>query len=225
MTMTAAFENVQQIRIRKAAIADAEAARNAVRAFALRNKRLPCPDNSVYGDAGRESGTTLCPSGVDVGWLPYESLGLPVPVRSARLLYGVNRGAGSGSDPVNPTPVATDGLDLDGTGGFIAALATLAASPGSTAGPYYVAQSATNPAITCTGDEVYPAFVLVAPGQDQQPIAGELHPGFDNPNRQFADGSSKCVAAPGRPADASYDDVVVAESAHALLGWLQATTR
>jgi prepilin-type N-terminal cleavage/methylation domain-containing protein len=225
MAMTSAFENVQQIRGRKAAIADAESARNAVRAFALRNRRLPCPDNSVYGDAGREAGGGSCPPGVDVGWLPYESLGLAVPVRSARLRYGVSRGS-TGLDPADPTPTATDGLDLEGTGGFSAALAALAASPAGMGAPYYVAQSATDPAVACAGGNlVNPAFVLVAPGQDQEIVNGELHPGFDAPNRGFAIAAGKCVASPGRPADASYDDIVIAEGAHALLGWLKASTR
>lgn len=225
MTMTAAFDNVGQIRSLKAATADAESARNAVRAFALRNKRLPCPDTSTHGDAGREAGGGSCPAGADIGWLPYESLGLAVPVRAARLRYGVNRGT-SGQDPVAPLPSASDGLDLERTGGFAAALAALAnASPGTSA-PYYVAQSASQPAVTCTGAGlVNPAFVIVAPAQDRQFIEGEPHPGFDAPNRGFVTTGSKCVAAPGRPADASYDDVVVAEGAHALLGWLAASTR
>ncbi|MCR6685640.1 type II secretion system protein [Pseudoxanthomonas sp.] len=225
MAMTSAFENVQQVRGRKAAIADAEGARNAVRAFALRNKRLPCPDNSTYGDTGREAGSGSCPAGVDIGWLPYESLGLAVPVRASRLRYGVNRGV-AGLDPTDPTPTAADGLDLEGTGGFSAALGALAASPAGTGAPYYVVQSATDPAVTCAGgDLINPAFVLVAPGQDQEVVDGEPHPGFDTPNRGFATAGSKCVAAPGRPADASYDDVVVTEGVHALLGWLKASTR
>ncbi|HET6396990.1 MAG TPA: type II secretion system protein [Pseudoxanthomonas sp.] len=225
VAMTSAFDNVQQVRARKAAIADAESARNAVRAFALRNKRLPCPDNSIYGDTGREAGGGSCPSGLDIGWLPYESVGLTVPVRSARLRYGVNRGA-AGQDPVDPVPAATDGQDLEGVGGFAAALAALAASPPSVGAPYYVAQSATSPSITCSGgDVINPAFIVVAPGEDRQVVDGELHPGFDAPNRGFATAADRCTAAPGRPADASYDDVVVAEGAHTLLGWLNASTR
>jgi prepilin-type N-terminal cleavage/methylation domain-containing protein len=225
MAMTSAFDNVQQIRSRKAAIADAEGARNAVRAFAMRNKRLPCPDTSTYGDTGREAGGGSCPADADIGWLPYESLGLPVPVRAARLRYGVNRGS-SGLDPVDPTPGATDGLDLERTGGFQAALSAIAAATPASSAPFYVVQSASSAAVTCAGGNlVNPAFLLIAPAQDRQVVSGELHPGFDPPNRGFAMATSKCAAAPGRTADASYDDVVVAEGAHALLGWLKASTR
>lgn len=224
IAMTSAFDNVQQIRSRKAAIADAESARNAVRAFALHNKRLPCPDTSPYGDAGREPGSGACPSGVDIGWLPYESIGLAVPVRAARLRYGVNRGV-AGLDPVAPAPVASDGLDLDGTGGFTAALAALTTKPAGTGAPYYIAQSATDPTITCTGiGLVNPAFLLVAPAVDSDGDGG-VHAGFDAPNLGFAAGIDKCVASPARPASMGYDDVVVAESSNALLGWLLASTR
>ena len=224
LSMTSAFDNVQQIRSRRSAIADAESARNAIRAFALRNKRLPCPDTSLYGDAGRETDSGNCPAGVDIGWLPYESIGLSVPVRSARLRYGVNRGV-TGLDPVAPTPTASDGLDLEGAGGFSAALAAMVTRSADMGAPYYIAQSATDPAITCAGGRpVNPAFVVVAPGQDQQPVAGELHPGFDAPNRGFATNESKCTAAPSRPADASYDDIVIAEGAPALLGWMYSST-
>lgn len=225
MVLTSAFENVQQIRTRKAAIADAEGARNAVRAFALRNKRLPCPDSSLHGDSGREAGGGTCPAGLDVGWLPYESLGLAVPARAKRLRYGVNRGTAL-QDPANPTPAATDGLDLEGTGGFVAALVAVAATPAGPGAPFYVTQSATAPAINCSGgDLVNPAFVLVAPGQDMEVVSGELHPGFDSPNRGFATASGRCVASPGRPAMATYDDFVIAEGANTLLGWLKASTR
>ncbi len=224
IAMTSAFDNVQQLRSRKAAIADAESARNALRAFALRNRRLPCPDTSPYGDAGREAGSDGCPSSVDVGWLPYESIGLALPVRAARLRYGVNRGV-AGFDPVAPAPAASDGLDLEGTGGFGTALAALATKPAGTGAPYYIALSATDPTITCAGTGlVNPAFVLVAPVTDSDGDGG-VHAGFDAPNLGFATGVDKCVASPARPASMGYDDVVVAESSNALLGWFLASTR
>lgn len=226
MTMTSAFEGIQQTRVQNAARADAESAYQALRAFALRNKRLPCPDGSTYGDRGREADGGTCPAGLDKGWLPYEALGLQVPVRSARLRYGVHRS--SGADLVAPVPGAIDSADLEGSAGLataLAALGTLNTSAPSSAHPYFATSVATETSATCTGSGlVNPAFVLVAPASDLDG-SGDPHAGFDGPNRDFAAGSGKCVAAPARPAGLAYDDVVVAESATSLLGWMLASTR
>jgi len=224
LTMTSAFEGMEQARVQNRAQADAEAARQALRHFLLRNKRLPCPDNSSYGDRGREAGGSgSCPGGLSVGWLPYESLGLQLPVRSQRLRYGVRRG--SDADLVAPTPGAIDGPDLEGSAGLASALSKAATAAASSSFPYYAAATATATGTTCGGgDLINPAFVLVAPATDRDGSGG-THAGFDAPNLGFADGSDTCTAAPSRPASIAYDDVVVAESSTALLGWLLASTR
>lgn len=223
LTMTSAFESMGQARARNGAQADAEAARQALRHFLLRNKRLPCPDNSAYGDRGREAGGSgTCPGGLSVGWLPYESLGLQLPVRSQRLRYGVRRG--SDADLVAPTPGAIDGPDLEGSAGLTSALSKVATAAASSSFPYYAA-TATATGTTCGGgDLINPAFVLVAPATDRDGGGGN-HAGFDAPNLGFADGSDTCTAAPSRPASIAYDDVVVAESSTSLLGWLLTSTR
>src|SRR5690606_22962596 len=62
LTMTSAFAGMEQARQQNTAQAHAEAARQALRTFVLRNKRLPCPDNSTFGDRGREAnGAASCP--------------------------------------------------------------------------------------------------------------------------------------------------------------------
>ncbi|MGB3392075.1 MAG: type II secretion system protein [Stenotrophomonas sp.] len=222
LTMTSAFEGMEQARVQNRAQADAEAARQALRHFLLRNKRLPCPDNSANGDSGREAGGSgSCPGGLSTGWLPYESLGLQLPVRSQRLRYGVRRG--SDADLVAPTPGAIDSPDLEGSAGLASALSKAATTTASSSFPYYAAATATS--TTCGGsDLVNPAFVLVAPATDRDGNSGALA-GFDAPNLGFADGSDTCTAAPSHPASIAYDDVVVAESSTALLGWLLASTR
>jgi len=71
---------------------------------------------------------------------------------------------------------------------------------------------------------VNPAFVLVAPVGARDGGGGDG--GFDGANnRAFAQGNGTCVTPPDYPGDERYDDLVVAESATALLGWLMATTR
>lgn len=229
VAMTSSFDGLQQARAHNGARADAESARQALRAFALRNKRLPCPDTSTHGDSGREGAGVACGAGVDVGWLPYESLGLAIPVRASRLRYGVYRGAAA-TDLVAPRHGAADSIDIDGLGGFSTALTGAASAVASSARPYYVtgrsvenscdAGSSPGTGITL----INPAFVLVAPATDRDGM-GSLHAGFDGIHQAFAAGASKCVASPDQPQASGNDDVVVAESPTALLGWLTATTR
>ena len=223
MTALSAFDNLGQTRQHNAARAHAEAARQALYAFALRNKRLPCPDNSANGDSGREAGGGVCGSALNIGWLPYESLGLDLPVRAQRLRYGVHRGTAA-TDLAAPQPVSADQPDLERGGGFSAALAALAAlATTNITQPYYSADG--NPE-ACPGSSARrtnPAFVLLAPAGDRDGIGGT---GFDGAaHRAFATGTGTCVAPPDHPGDARHDDVVVAESPSALLGWLMTATR
>lgn len=224
LTMASAFEGMEQARVQNRAQADAETARQALRHFLLRNKRLPCPiPNTIdeYGDRGREAENGNCP-GVNIGWLPYESIGLAIPVRSARLRYGVYRSGDA--DLVAPTPGAIDGQDLEGSAGLASALSKAASATPSSSVPYYTA-TVTATGTTCGGgDLVNPAFVLLAPATDRDADGG-TYAGFDAPNLGFAAGSAKCVAAPSLPASIAYDDVVVAESSSTLLGWFLASTR
>lgn len=228
MTMASTFDSAGQARQHNAAQAHAESARQALRAFALRNKRLPCPDGSTFGDSGREAAGGSCSGGTNVGWLPYEALGLETPARASRLRYGVYRGAAN-ADLVAPRPSAVDTADLEGSGGFIAALARAAASPPTTGQPHYIAGIATGNAPPCAGGgagttTVNPAFVLVAPVADRDGLGG-THPNFDGDHRAFAEGSTRCVAPPGYPGGINFDDVVVAESHTTLLGWVMTVTR
>ncbi|GEM_PF-410642 len=228
VAMTSVFDGIEQARSQNAARADAESARQALRAFALRNKRLPCPDDSQYGDSGREGAGSGCGGGAGIGWLPYETLGLDIPVRSKRLRYGVHRGS-AGADLAAPLHGAADNADLEGIGGFSSTLARAAAAPPSTGTPYYVTGRGVGD--TCDASAgagtgiVNPAFVVVAPATDRSGSGG-IHPGFDGVHRAFVDGSgSTCVAPPERAAGTGFDDVVVAESHTALLGWLLSATR
>lgn len=224
MTALSAFDNISQARQHNAARAHAEAARQALHVFALRNKRLPCPDQSINGDSGREAGGGSCGADTRSGWLPYESLGLDLPVRSERLRYGVYRGSAD-TDLVAPRMQSVDQPDVEGMAGFSAALARITAAAPSTVQPYYLSSGnpdcgTSGPGTTVTN----PAFVLVAPVGDRDGRMPTSN--FDGTaNRNFATASGMCVAPPDYPGDALYDDVVVAESANTLLGWLMTITR
>lgn len=220
VAMTAGYADYAQQSAMSVAKADAEVARQAVRAFALRNKRLPCPDLSAQGDISREGLAGVCPAGAQVGWLPYESLGLTRPDRSARLRYAVSRD--STADLVAPAAAASG--DLDGTTRFRSALAAAARLPESTARPFLTGSGTSASPEDCAVVQSNPAFALVAPVTDRDG-AGPAPVGFDGVNVAMASSNRNCIAAPSRRADARYDDVVVAESASALLGWLAARTR
>jgi len=210
--ITSGLDNVQQFREHRTAVASTEAARNALRAFALRNKRLPCPDTSSDGSLGREPDGT-CPR--NAGWLPWETLGLPPPSGRARLKYGVYQT--STINLVAPVAPVSDGLDLEGNGRFLAALRQAVTTAPATSTPYYI-QGGSD---ACSGTPMLnPAFVVIAPAAD---IGGQGQP-FESFNANFG-ASSRCVNAPARRPDAGNDDIVLAESSTALLGWLLASTR
>lgn len=218
------YRDYAQWRARSQAEAQAEVARQALRAFALRNLRLPCPDRSDYGDVAREGLAGSCPGGAQVGWLPYEALGLARPDRGQRLRYAVARP--SGADLVQPSGTSVEDGDFDARARLRASLVTLAArSPGSDL-PYL---SDPNPAReSCARVISNPAFAVVAALDDRDGDgtgrADDLAR-FDGLNRAMAASNALCIAAPGRPMDHQYDDVVASESADALLGWLATQTR
>jgi prepilin-type N-terminal cleavage/methylation domain-containing protein len=67
--VSAAYGNVGALRERDLASRSAEALQQALRAFALHNARLPCPDLTGQGWEGNAAGQ--CPAGAEAGWLPY----------------------------------------------------------------------------------------------------------------------------------------------------------
>lgn len=223
MVVSSAWSGVADVRARARAQAEAEVARQAVRAFVLQHKRLPCPDLSTGGSGAREGLAGSCPTGAQVGWLPYESLGLARPEPARRMRYAVSRN-GAGADLVAPTGGASDGLDLDGVARLRDTLANAARLPASSARPYLTGHGSTAAPENCSHIGANPAFALIAPVNDRDDV-GSQYPGFDGVNRPMAETAAHCIAAPDRAMGAAYDDVVIAESASALLGWLAATTR
>lgn len=224
LVVSSAYFSIAEVRARALAQGQAEVARQAVRAFMLKNKRLPCPDLSAGGNGGREGYGGTCPSDAQVGWLPYESLGLALPVPLARMRYAVSRAAAEDADLVEPVGGASDGLDLDGNGRIRSTLVATAKLALSSTRPFLTGAGTPSDLESCTHVVSNPAFALIAPVSDRD-ASGGAHAGFDGINQQMATADSTCIAAPGRAMDATYDDVVVAESASALLGWLAAHTR
>lgn len=221
VVVSAGYQDVAGQSAATLARADAEAARQAVRAFVLRNKRLPCPDLSVDGEVAREGLGGSCPASAQVGWLPYESLGLTKPDRTRRMRYAVSR---AGVDLVVPPAAATVRPDLDGATRFRAALAASARLPEGTARPYLTGPGTTAAPEACGFVQSNPAYALIAPATDRDGVPSAAT-GFDGIHAGMANAGALCIAAPSRRATADNDDVVVAETPGTLLGWLAARTR
>lgn len=209
---TTGMENIQRFREQRAAIANAETARNAIREFAMRNKRLPCPaaSNSVREPTGVCNNAT--------GWLPYESVGLAAPVERNRIKYGVY--LSSTVNLASPARVSDDN-DLGGTGDFIVALRQAAAASANIKTPYYAHDAIAGGAVSCAATNVAnPAFLVVSPASD----LGGKGAFFEAPNDAFG-AAGTCASSPARQQDSNVDDVVVAESTTALLGWISNANR
>lgn len=201
LLVSSAWSGFAEQRERQRAQAQGEQARQELRAFALREGRLPCPDFSGDGREGDSAGN--CPVAAQLGWLPRASLGMTAQPPSRRELYGVYRA--TSADPVQP-------------GGLSVALRQVQRTAVSTAHPFITGDGGLLGAEDCQGNQVaHPAFVVVAPVRAR----GVHRNGFDGVHAGLPGNSSVCVAAPSRRPDARYDDVVIAESAPLLLGWLE----
>lgn len=233
---TGTYELFQQSRSYTSATARLGESRLAIKTFIIRNKRLPCPDSSPSGNAGRENGGALgCPAGLNVGWLPYESLGLTLPDKSARIRYAVYRSATA--DLVMPSGAGAEFADLDGSSRLLATLSKAMQTSASTAQPFYKMPAAntpyptetpSKPDVSCSGsgETINPAFALIAPGMDMDQAGGNA-PGFDTMNNAIATepATSLCMAPPERPSSFRNDDQIFAESSTTLLGWLTSLER
>lgn len=220
--VSSAMGNAVPARERERAVQTGETLRGQLRAFALGQTRLPCPDTD--GDGWEGDATGAC--GVtQVGWLPYRTLGLDLPQESLRATYAVYRA---------PHATATADADLavrrertgDAVGhathqdvhDLIAALNTAAAQ---TATPVMNRAVTTGDggllgAVDCTAtaNASNPAYWLVFPLEDRSGDGQRLD-GVHTP-------TSVCAQAPGTPHAATLDDVVVAEAFSVLAGWLHA---
>jgi prepilin-type N-terminal cleavage/methylation domain-containing protein len=217
LLVSSAFAGLGDRRSREQALAETEAARQALRGFMLAHKRLPCPDSTRSGFEDEP-----CAAAETMGWLPYQTLGLPPPTDRSRMIYGVYRG-GSDADLVRPTGGAAAGVDFEDNGSLVRTL-TKVAQPAAprTDEPYLTGDgSARYGAESCGNAVTNPAFLLVAPVTDKD---GNGSP-FDGVNPVTPGSGTRCIASDARAPDATYDDVVAAEGAQALLGWLAAHTR
>lgn len=199
--------------------AQAEQLQSMVRAFALRHGRLPCPATNADGYESLAADT--CPAGLQLGWFPYVSLGLDVPVQALRARYSVFRA--EHAQPMQDADLAVvkersgdgpgDATHQDASD-LIVALNNAVVLGLSTSRTHVTGDAGAAGAIDCTSNPVMSAaYWVVVPLKDRDGD-GER---FDAPHAA----SSLCAASPSAPLRRASDDVVVAESPGQLAGWLR----
>ncbi|AOB25415.1 type II secretion system protein [Bordetella bronchiseptica] len=199
--------------------AEAERARQAVLAYALRMQRLPCPDTAGNGWASHADGQCTQAS----GWLPYETLGLAGAAapgaNGRRLAYAALRVSG-GPDLFRPSAGAAP---VDYSPGGEAALYEALRRAGQM--PYdgaalRLATARQGVADPCAGaGQVNPAFVVIAPAT---PATGGALPVFSAAHAALARGAALCAIAPAGGRANQNSDAVAAVGTAELLGWLTA---
>jgi prepilin-type N-terminal cleavage/methylation domain-containing protein len=202
---TFAFSGAEDVRQHQQAQAEAETAREALRSFLLANKRLPCPDTTVPPD-----GYENCPATSETGTLPYYTLGLTDAAHN-RMFYGVYRAAGDN----DITLLRERTGDAEGAPGHLGvgdAIAALQAISDTLTAAHIHAAGIDATGVSVCADGYNPAFLLIVPNADRDGTGAFL----DGPNAA----SGNCYASPLQPLAQDYDDVLVAESPSALIGWL-----
>lgn len=216
-----AFETVNDQQDRNQAQAMAREMQSHLRTFSMRHGRLPCPDISPSGSGYEGLTGSVCGAGNQVGWFPYVSLGMVVPIEALRARYAVFRAANAvpGSDadlavamertgdPVNHVNYqdVTDLMTALNTASGLAVVATRAYLTGD-AGAAGDVNCATNRVMNV-------AYWLVVPLEDRNGDNNRLDP----PHAI----NSLCAFSPSAPIRADSDDVVLSESPAQLAGWLR----
>lgn len=172
--------------------------------FVKTNHRLPCPDQNGAGYETLKSDGT-CIDNLEVGWLPYVSLGLSPPAASQRAYYGVHRNA-----MTIPSADLTVSADLN-------TLSAAAQAPRSSSFVYVTGDGGTtNGAEDCAATVLNnPAFVILLAGEDRNGDGSNL----DGVNVGLS-ASSRCFSAPSRGIDARFDDRSLAVSFYAVMAEL-----
>lgn len=217
--VTSAYGNSTMVRDRQRATQMGETLRENLRAFALANGRLPCPDTDGDGWEGDASGQCLAS---EAGWLPYRSLGMEVPDTRYRAAYAVYRRtdatAAADADLAvrqERTGDAPGDAHYQDARDLIAALNNAMGDALSSAHTRLTGNGAGEGAVDCSGNvRSHPAWLAVLPLEDRDGDGDR----FDGPHRV----GTPCSVPPGTAVAHDSDDVVVAEPLQALAGWLGA---
>lgn len=182
----------------------------SVMAFASARNRLPCPDTA---GTGYEAGTP-CPANIQVGWLPYLSMGLSQPPLQDRAIYGVYRNPAVAADLAVVTGPVLPATEPD----RLLTKLNVAATQGASSNFVYLTGDGTtaNGLENCASNNAgNPAFVILAPGEDRSRDGL----GVDGINSTLP-AVGLCFSAPTRGVDTNFDDRTLAVSPYAALARL-----
>lgn len=178
----------------------------ALLTYARDHHHLPCPDSD--GDAREGGAGGVCPTGLELGYVPYESLGLQAPATAARAVYAVYRNASINADLVAPVAGVPSRAD------FQRALVAAAATSVDANHPFITGDGAATGNVDCTGNRVLnPAYAVVVPALDRDGD-GKTLDGVD----ASLPASGRCLASPNQAVGAMFDDRVVFTGFTTLLG-------
>ncbi|GAA6142583.1 prepilin-type N-terminal cleavage/methylation domain-containing protein [Hydrogenophaga sp. 5NK40-0174] len=216
-----AFETASRGQDRQQAKAVAYSLQSSLRAFAMRQGRLPCPDSDAAADGYENLAAGTCPAGTTLGWFPYTSVGLPLPEESVRARYAVYRQANATARLDADLAVSTERTaDTTGEGrqadvsDLITALRNASGQATSNARAYVTGDAGAAGALDCAGNVVMNvAYWVVVPGLDLDGNGNRL----DAPHAT----ASLCATSPAAPSRNVSDDVVLAETSTELAGWLR----
>lgn len=162
-----ALSNANKTREQNQTVSAMAAAEQAIRMFALRENRLPCPDRAGQGYEGLNA-DGVCPpdDASQTGELPYVALNMERPVLSAgtALRYGIAPGLGTWATPDllaldAEFGVPTISLDVHSSQRFITQLIAVS-RPGNQGHQTLLAGPVTTgEALDCSAG-TYPAFAL-----------------------------------------------------------------
>lgn len=206
--------------------AEAQQLQSMLRAFALRQGRLPCPDTSDTGSGYESLVSGECEPDVHVGWFPYVSVGLELPMDKFRARYSVFRARNAVDEKDADLAVskertrdsaAADSTTFRDTTDLIMALNNASVLPSSSGRTFLTGDAGSAGSIDCAANVLMAAaYWVVVPLQDKDGDGSR----FDAPHRTTAP-LSPCAASPSAPVRFGSDDIVVAESPAQLAGWLR----
>ncbi len=218
-----ALTSTMQGQSRRQAVEHARTVQASIRAYVLRNGRLPCPAIDASGYENRAG--QVCPPGLQVGFVPYVALGLQVPEQSLLGAYAVYRQPNS--DPLLDTDL-TEGRERTGdapgdpnftnANDLISALLQVGGGAVDPARPFITGDADAVGAMDCTANRISAvAYWVALPMLDA-----------DNNGNRFDGGNAinnLCASYPMAPVSPQFDDVVIAETPLELAGWLKSWMR
>ncbi len=219
LALVSYWTTATQVRVADSQTALLTRAQAAVVSFAYTNNRLPCPATDRSGIE-----TTGCPPAMEVGFLPWRTLGLP-DAAAGGIRYGAYRNPALNADlaikvdrfaPLVPDSVIAQNIApvsinrLLGHANLID-LCSVLSQAGDLPNPTAADHLQTVDAVTLERRNI--AFAMALPGM------GDAN-GDNNPFDGLQSGAAPIFDAPSRMQSVDYDDKVVAMSAPTLFATL-----